>query len=108
MTAVASGATSHFAYRSYLNQMNSSAALSQTSMHDLQVTVQTASNGQADFDGDVYLSLAGSYSAMDEVKLSGAELEQAQGLFSAGSAITFSIKAPEMGSLLSATVRMVG
>ena len=76
-------------------------------MHDLQVTVNTSNKGQADFDGDVYLTLGGGYSTMDEVQLTGDDLESAGGLFVAGSALSFSIRAPEMGALTNATIRVV-
>ena len=108
VTPATTKATSSFSYRSYLNGMNSSASLTQTSMHDLEVTVNTSSKGQPDpFDGDVFLTLGGSYSAMDEVQLSGGDLEFNGGVFASGSALSFSIKAPEMGSLTTATIRVV-
>jgi len=108
VTPATTKATSSFSYRSYLNGMNSSASLTQMSMHDLEVTVNTSSKGQPDpFDGDVFLTLGGSYSAMDEVKLSGGDLEFNGGVFASGSALSFSIKAPEMGSLTTATIRVV-
>ena len=107
ITPASTLATSTFSYRSYLNGMNSSATLTQTSMHDLQVTINTSDKGQAAFDGKVYLSLCGNYSSMDEVHLSGGDLDSADGVFAAGSALSFPIKAPEMGSLSTATVRVV-
>ena len=107
VTPASTSSTSTFGYKSYLNQINPTATITQTSMHDLRIVVNTSDNGQGDFDGSLFLSLVGGYSAMDEVKLTGSDLDSAGGVFSAGSALAFSIKCPEIGSLTSATVRVV-
>lgn len=55
----------------------------------------------------MFLTIVGSYGVMDEVKLTGGDLDGAGGVYPAGSALSFSMKSPEIGSLSSAIVRVV-
>ncbi len=85
-------------------QASSPECLSAVAAVTPQVTVKSSASNKADFDGDLYLSLGGTYSGADEIKLTSGDA--AGDVYVSGGDTTFSIKAPDMGTFTTASVRI--